>query len=188
MKIWKGLLRSKAVLTAGLVALTAVLPAHALTTSVVSLGDLSNTTLVFPVIESGTGDFLDIFEFTVVGPGTSFVGAVNAPFDDPDFPGVESNFNIASIALFDSLFASLAQDIDGTDGFAVAAALPAAGLYRFAVLGTANGTFNGAYFSLIQTAVVPEPGVYVLMLTGLGALALRRRQMTCAIRATSANA
>lgn len=196
-KMWKGLLRSsdanessftrKAVLTASLLTLTAALPAHAVTTSVVSLGDLSNTTLVFPVIKGGTGEFLDIFEFTVVAPGTAFAGAVNAIYDDPAFPGIESNFDIAVVALFDSLFATLAADLDGSDGFSVAGALPAAGLYRFAVLGTANGTVNGSYFSLIQTVVVPEPEVSFLMLTGLGslALALRRRQSARALGAAS---
>lgn len=171
-------------LAAGLLALAATLPAHALTTSVVPLGDLSNVAVGFPRFTSSTGDYLDVYEFTVIGPGVGFGGAVNTPFDDPLFAGVETNFDIVAVAFLDSLNAVIAEDLDGTDGFAVGAALPAAGLYSFAVLGTANGTINGAYFTQIQTVIptvsIPEPEAALLMLTGLGSLAwaLRRRQTT----------
>lgn len=172
-------LKRKAVLTTSIVALVAALPAHALTTSLMPLGDLSNKSLVLPVIESAPGDFLDVFEFSVVGSGVAFTAALNLPYDDPDFPGLESNFDIFTIAILDSVNALLAVDADGSDGFAVLGALPAAGLYRFAVLGVANGSVNGAYLGFIQTAVVPEPESYLLMLTAFGSLTLalwRRRQ------------
>lgn len=157
------------------------MPASALTVRNFNLGDLSNTSITFPVFTPDTGDYLDIFEFSVSGPGGGFGGAANLGFDDPIFSGVETNFDIAAIALFDSVFAELASDSDGSDGFSLFSVLPTAGVYRFAVLGEANGTINGAYNGFIQTAVestVAEPETAALMLLGLTGLVVssRRRQ------------
>ena len=163
-------MKLKSILATLFLALGIALPASALTVRNFDLGDLSNTSITFPVFTADTGDYLDIFEFSVSGPGGGFGGAGNLVFDDPLFSGVETNFDIAAIALFDSLFATLASDTDGSDGFSLFSVLPSAGVYRLAVLGEANGTINGAYNGFIQTAVertVPEPETAALALMAL---------------------
>ena len=174
-------MKLKSIIATLFLALGFALPASALTVRNFDLGDLSNTSITFPVFTTDTGDYLDIFEFSVSGPGAGFGGAANLVFDDPLFSGVETNFDIASIALFDSLFATIASDTDGSDGFSFFSVLPTAGVYRFAVLGEASGTINGAYNGFIQTAVertVSEPETAALAMLGLGGVwaASRRRK------------
>jgi hypothetical protein len=157
----------------GALCLFAAAPASALTVRNFGLGDLSNASLTFPMFTPGPGDFLDIFEFSISGAGAGFGGAANIVFDDPNFEGVESNFNIAAISMMSGA-TTLASDTDGSDGFSLFAVFPGAGVYQFAVLGQADGTVNGAYTGFVQTQIapaVPEPETYALTLLGLGAVA-----------------
>lgn len=162
----------------GALCLFAATPASALTVRNFSLGDLSNTSLEFPVFTPGPGDFLDVFEFSLSGAGAGFGGAASIVFDDPNFEGIESNFNIAAISMMSGA-TTLASDTDGSDGFSLFAVFPGSGTYQFAVLGQADGTVNGAYRGFVQTQVapaVPEPETYALMLLGLGAVAASARR------------
>lgn len=166
----------------GALCLFAATPASALTTRNFNLGDLTNTSLTFPVFTPGPGDFLDIFEFSINGAGAGFGGAANIVFDDPNFAGVESNFNIAAISMMAGA-TTLASDTNGSDGFSLLAAFPGAGTYQLVVLGQADGTVNGAYSGFVLTQIapaVPEPETYALMLLGLGGIAALARRRKAA--------
>lgn len=171
-------MKLKTCATLGALCLFASAPASALSVRNFSLGDLTNTSLTFPVFTPGQGDFLDIFDFSISGAGAGFGGAANIVFDDPNFDGIESNFNIAAISMMAGA-TTLASDSDGSDGFSLFAAFPGAGTYQFAVLGQADGTVNGAYTGFVQTQIapaVPEPATYALMLFGLGGIAASARR------------
>ena len=135
-----------------------------------SLGAIDN----LPTIIGNTvtpGIFQDLYTFSIVNPG-AMGGSVTA-----------SNFftyNILGLAvsLVDS---SLTQvGFDNTPANFTFSGL-SAGSYALNVIGFASGSSGGVYGGsfVVQTAPVPEPETYALMLAGLGIvgfMASRRKQ------------
>jgi len=124
------------------------------------LGTIDN----LPISISNTvpmGIFQDVYSFTLADPGSlsGNIGAVNV--------GV---YNIAglTVTLQDSSFAVIGSDNTPLDGFSFGSL--AAGNYALNVLGFATGSQGGLYAGgmIAQTAPVPEPETYALLLAGLG--------------------
>ena len=141
------------------------------------LGTIDNTLATQELFRSG--DFTDIFNFQVTGPGASFaaaVGSQGAP--DPTF-GV----NVVSVALFDEAFNTLATDTDGSDGFSVLGTLASPGTYRFAVLGNtlpSGGLYYAGVLPAVTIPAVPEPGSLLLGVGGLAVLAFHWKKFKAA--------
>lgn len=136
-----------------------------------ALGTIDN----LPITISNTplfGNFEDIFSFSLADSGSfsGITGAVNF-----------SGFNIQglTVTLTDASFAVIGSDSNPSDGFTFGGLT--AGSYALSVLGFADGSSGGFYAGgfIAETAPVPEPETYALMLAGLGMvifMAARRRQ------------
>jgi hypothetical protein len=145
------------------------------------LGPLENVSVPIGAFHD-PGLFTDLYGFTISSIGIGVGATVSISIDLPGTaPGPEFDVSFLGIG-FLSGSTVLAADIDGSDGWSVAALLPGAGTYSFAVIGVADGTAGGAYGGVLQTLVpspVPEPQSYALLLAGLGVLgfvASRRKQ------------
>jgi PEP-CTERM motif len=117
------------------------------------------------------GIFQDVYSFTIADPGS-----VSGSITPVNF-GV---YNIAglTVTLQDASFAVVDSDNTPLDGFSFGSL--AAGNYALNVLGFATGSQGGFYAGglIAQTAPIPEPETYTLMLAGLGIvgfIARRRR-------------
>ena len=120
---------------------------------------------------SELGIFSDWYQFSLNDPGTVTGFAVSLDFA-PLF-GI-NNFKF-------KLLDSSAQVLTGpTSGGSFQVTGLSAGSYIFNVFGDVTGTAGGAYAGVIsaQTAPIPEPETYAMMLAGLAALGFlaRRRQ------------
>lgn len=123
------------------------------------LGNIDNQS--FAIGASHSGNFFDFYQFDVSASGVAVGGLISGTAD----------VQIFGIGFFDAFDNVIASDTDGSDGFASLATLAAAGTYRFAVVGQADG---GSYSGWLETVIpnpVPEPETYALMLAGLGVLA-----------------
>lgn len=144
------------------------------------LGPLDNVAVNIGAAHA-PGRFVDFFAFSISSVGLGVGATISLTVNVPGFAVPESNVTFAGLAFLDSTNAVVATDLDGTDGWALAASLPTGGNYIFAVAGTADGSAGGAYGGALGTLVptqVPEPHTYGLLLAGLGVMgfAARRRR------------
>ena len=135
-----------------------------------ALGTIDNTPIAISNIVSA-GIFQDVYSFTLVDPGSLSGNAVAVNFGGYNILGL-------TVTLQDSSFALVGTDNTPNTGFTFAGL--AAGTYALNVLGFATGSQGGFYAGgmIAETAPVPEPETYALMLAGLGVLsfvASRRR-------------
>jgi hypothetical protein len=118
------------------------------------------------------GIFQDVYSFSIGDPG-SMAGSISAVnFGAYNILGL-------TVTLQDSSFAIVGSDNTPLDGFSFGGL--SAGNYALNVLGFATGTQGGFYAGglIAQTAPIPEPETYALMLAGLGIvgfIARRRRE------------
>lgn len=119
------------------------------------------------------GIFQDVYSFSIGDPGSLSGNAVAINFGSYDIQGL-------TVTLQDSSFAVIGSDASPSDGFTFAGL--AAGSYALNVLGYATGADGGFYAGgfIADTAPIPEPETYALMLAGLGIVGfvLRRRSTT----------
>ena len=118
------------------------------------------------------GIFQDIFSFSIADPGSLSGSAVAINFGTYNILGL-------TVTLQDSSFAVIGSDATPADGFSFSGL--SAGTYALNVLGYATGSTGGFYAGgvIAETAPIPEPETYAMMLAGLGAigfLAARRRR------------
>lgn len=117
------------------------------------------------------GVFQDVYSFTIADPGSLSGNVVAVNFGGYNILGL-------SVTLQDSSFAIIGSDNTPLDGFSFGGL--SAGNYALNVLGFATGSQGGFYAGglVAQTAPIPEPETYALMLAGLGIvgfIARRRR-------------
>jgi len=132
------------------------------------------------------GSFEDVFKFTLSTASDTVSSAVSLYL--PGLMGGPATWNITggTLTLFsdpggDGLAGSNTQIATtgwgSTDGV-LAVNNVAAGTYFWAVAGNATGVNGGAYLYAADTAPVPEPSTYVMMVIGLGLLGfMAKRQM-----------
>lgn len=139
-------------------------------------------------VTHGVGSFTDIFTFTLTDLSNTISSAVSLLL--PGLDGGDSSYEINNGTL--SLFAD--TDANGAGGSDVLLGTVAygdangvlsvnnveAGAYYWAVAGDAVGTNGGVYLYSANTAPVPEPETYAMMLAGLGMLGFvgKRRMKT----------
>jgi hypothetical protein len=151
-------------------AAAASLSAHAVGPG--ALGTIDNT----PIVIGNTvaaGLLFDVYSFTLGDPGmlSGIASALNVP------PAL--NLSPFSVVLQDSLFNVLGTDSDPSDGFSFGSL--SSGSYSLTFVGFATGTLGGSYGGVIlaETAPIPEPASYALMLAGLAGLGfLMRRRLS----------
>jgi len=134
------------------------------------LGPIDNTPIVIGNIVS-PGIFQDLYTFSIVNPG-DLGGSVTAT----NF----ASYNILGLAvsLVDSTLTQVGFD-NTPSSFSFTGL--SAGTYALNVIGFASGAKGGIYGGsfVVETAPVPEPETYALMLAGLGMIgfmASRRKQ------------
>ncbi|MEJ5999099.1 FxDxF family PEP-CTERM protein [Paucibacter soli] len=168
---------------AGSVALAVTASAGAVTLQGGSTGVIDNSSAFLGGVH-GTNEalvgFMDIFEFSVTGPGQAL-----ATFTEADASSQGAVFHFNTLLLADAANNPLpgAIDVNGADGWSVSAALTGAGNYHVILGGGIDpaadpGISNAFYLGAVGTVVnaVPEPGSYALMLLGLLAISAKLRQ------------
>jgi hypothetical protein len=129
--------------------------------------------------------FYDIFTFSLTTVSDTISSAVSLLLPNPFQPGTSYEINNGTLSLFSDpdgdgaagvntqLASTTFGDSTGTLGYNNAAA----GSYYWAVAGDAVGSNGGVYLYAANTAVVPEPETYAMMLAGLGMIGFigRRR-------------
>ena len=136
-----------------------------------SLGTIDNTPISISDIVA-PGIFQDVFSFTLADPGSLSGNAVAINFGKYNILGL-------TVKLQDSSFAVIGTDSNPADGFTFSGL--SAGKYALNVLGYATGKSGGFYSGgfIAETAPVPEPETYALLLAGLGMvgfMASRRKE------------
>ncbi len=135
------------------------------------LGSIDNTPISFSNIVA-PGIFQDVYSFVLGNPGSLSGNAVAINFGPYNILGL-------TVTLQDSSFAVIGSDSSPATGFTFSGL--AAGSYALNVLGFATGETGGFYAGgfIAETAPIPEPETYALMLAGLGVvgfMAARRKQ------------
>ena len=124
------------------------------------LGTIDNTPIAISNLPL-SGIFQDVYSFTLADPGALSGNAVAINFGGYNILGL-------TVTLQDASFAVVGSDASPADGFTFSGL--AAGSYALNVLGYATGASGGFYAGgfIAETAPVPEPETYALMLAGLG--------------------
>lgn len=124
------------------------------------LGTIDNTPIAISNLPL-SGIFQDVYSFTLADPGALSGNAVAINFGGYNILGL-------TVTLQDASFAVVGSDASPADGFTFSGL--AAGSYALNVLGYAEGASGGFYAGgvIAETAPVPEPETYALMLAGLG--------------------
>jgi hypothetical protein len=150
-------MKTKAITAAAL----AVASASALAVGPGNLGTIDNT----PISVGNTvpaGLLFDVYTFSLDDPGmlSGIASALNLP------PAL--NLSPFSVVLQSAAFMVLGTDTNPADGYSFTGL--ASGNYTLTFVGFATGTLGGSYGGAIlaQTAPIPEPETYALMLAGLG--------------------
>lgn len=127
------------------------------------LGAIDNTPISISNIVP-MGIFQDVYSFTLVDPGMLSGNVVAINFGGYNILGL-------TVTLQDSSFAVVGSDNTPDTGFTFTGL--ASGTYALNVLGYAIGSQGGYYAGdfIAETAPVPEPETYALMLAGLGFVA-----------------
>ena len=160
----------------GAAALLASASSFGLTLQGGNAGNLDNRTEGLAGLHlADSAGFIDFFEFSVSAPGVAAAVFFDSGFDSFGNPALAFTFN--TLLLVDAanvpLPGAAAVDIDGSDGWSVAAALPSAGLYRVVLGGAAPPPgADGEYFlgAVSANVPIPEPATYGLMALGLALL------------------
>ena len=142
-------------------------------------------------VTHGVGSFLDVFTFTLSGaPIFDTVSSAVSLFLPGIGGGDPSSYEInnGTLSLFADTDANGAGGADvllgsvnyGDSNGVLAVNSVAAGSYYWAVAGDAVGTKGGVYLFSANTAPIPEPETYAMMLAGLGMLGFmgKRRMKT----------
>jgi hypothetical protein len=143
---------------------TASLGAHA--TAPMGPGDLGVIDNLAISIGSSVspGLLFDVFSFSLTDPGMLSGTAVSL--------NLPPSLSISpfEVRLQGAQFSIIGSDTNPADGFSFSGL--AAGNYALTFVGLATGTLGGSYGGAIfaQTAPIPEPGSYALMLAGLAAI------------------
>ena len=128
------------------------------------------------VVTHDNGSFSDVFTFSLTQPSDSVSSAVSLEQPNLDGSGFDyfvegGTFGLYSDADGDGMGGTLiSQTTFGGDSTSLSANGIAAGSYYWAVAGNASGDLGGIYNFTTNTAPVPEPETYALMLAGLGLL------------------
>ena len=156
--------------------------AQAQTTAIDSPGDLSYDLGANPtsanayVVTHDTGSFSDTYTFTLSQESDTVTSAV--ALQQPSIGGGGFDYNIegGTFGLYsdadgDGMGGTLISSTTfGSNNTSLTANSVAAGSYYWMVAGNANGDLGGIYNFTTNTAPVPEPETYALMLAGLGLL------------------
>jgi hypothetical protein len=120
------------------------------------------------------GIFQDVYSFSIADPGSLSGNVVAINFGTYNILGL-------TVTLQDASFAVIGSDNNPADGFSFGNL--AAGNYALNVLGFANGSEGGFYAGglIAQTAPIPEPETYALMLAGLGIVGFIARRRRSAV-------
>lgn len=134
------------------------------------LGTIDNLPITISNIVPA-GIFQDVYSFSIADPGSLSGNAVAVNFGPYNILGL-------TVTLQDATFAVIGSDANPSDGFSFSGL--AAGSYALNVLGFATGTEGGFYAGgfITETAPIPEPETYAMLLAGLGMIGfmVRRRR------------
>jgi hypothetical protein len=121
------------------------------------------------VVDHAAGAFSDIFTFSLTTASNTISSAVG-------LGGSGFDITNGTLSLFNAANVQLATTTWGTSSGSVTFNGAAAGSYYWKVTGT-EGELGGAYLYAANTAPVPEPETYVMLLAGLGMIGFigRRR-------------
>ncbi len=142
------------------------------------------------VVTHEAGSFSDVYTFTLSQDSDTVTSAVALQQPNIDGGGFDYNIEGGSFGLYsdadgDGMNGTLISSTTfGSNNTSLTADSVAAGSYYFVVAGNASGDLGGIYNFTTNTAPVPEPETYALMLAGLGLLGfVGKRRM----RQSSAN-
>lgn len=139
------------------------------------LGNLSGQSFSVGNSFSAAASFNDEYVFDIL-PASATVGtAVTINLDIPPFSGQEFAIENFAIAFKDNLNNTIVSDIQTTltdYTVSIFAHLPAAFDYKFVVSGNVTGLFGGSYGGVLQAVPVPEPKVWMSLVSGLGLVGL----------------
>ena len=156
--------------------------AQAQTTTSLDSGDLPYDLGANPTSENAyvvthdTGSFSDVYTFTLSQESDTVSSAV--ALQQPSLSGGGFDYNIegGTFGLYsdadgDGIGGTLISSTTfGSNNTSLTADSVAAGSYYWMVAGNANGDLGGIYNFTTNTAAVPVPETYALMLAGLGLL------------------
>jgi PEP-CTERM motif len=138
-----------------------------------SLGTIDNMPVTISNIVP-MGIFQNVYSFSIADPGSLSGNVVAINFGAYNILGL-------TVTLQDTSFAVIGSDNTPADGFSFGNL--AAGNYALNVLGLAEGSQGGFYAGgmIAQTAPIPEPETYALMLAGLGIVGFIARRRRSAV-------
>lgn len=120
------------------------------------------------------GAFADTYNFSLTAAHNTAIAVTDVEL----FFGVINLYDIGGLAfgLYDS-----GDSLLSTPGALSYSGTLAAGVYHFDISGSGVGAQGGYYAGLVDVAPVPEIGVWLMMLAGMGLVGLRlgRRQAPC---------
>ena len=132
----------------------------------------------YSVTHATVGSFMDVFTFSLTELSDTISSAVSLFLPGLDGSGSSYEIDNGSLALWTDpegdgvggADTQIAWTAFGDANGVLAVNSVAAGAYYWAVAGDAVGVNGGAYLFSANTAPVPEPETYAMMLAGLGLL------------------